>query len=127
MKTAWLITWEWIGDHAAVEDKVVAVVNYRRPASYIKDLMEQLYIEKTSSASEKVAYAKDMKSNPYPASFGSVGGVQWRGRLLCGHNPHLFARLVSNVRVEMQDGEEILLWEERPVPAPVMSRPPASR
>jgi excinuclease UvrABC helicase subunit UvrB len=121
MKTAWLITWEWIGDHAAVEDKVVAIVNYRRPAAYIKDLMEQLYIEKTSSVSEKVAYAKDMKSNPYPASFGDVGGVQWRSQLYCGHNPHLFARLVSNVRTEVQEGEEKLLWEERPVPAPVLS------
>ncbi|MND94947.1 hypothetical protein D3C76_920460 [compost metagenome] len=121
MKTAWLITWEWFGDHAAVEDKVVAIVSYRHSGPYIKDLMEHLYIVKTSSASEKLAYAKDRKSNPYPASYGTIKGVPWEGRISCGDNPFLLGRLVSNVRVEVQDGKEILLWEERPVPAPVLS------
>ena len=117
MKTAWLITWKWFGDHAAVEDDVVAIVSYRRSGSYIKDLMENLYIEKTSSFSEKLAYAKDRKAIPYPASYFTINGVPWMESISCGANPFLFGRLVSNVRVEVQDGEEMLRWEERPVPA----------
>lgn len=117
MKTAWLITWKWFGDHAAVEDDVVAIVSYRRSGSYIKDFMENLYIEKTSSFSEKLAYAKDRKAIPYPASYSTIKGVTWTGSISCGDNPFLFGRLVSNVRVEVQDGQETLRWEERPVPA----------
>lgn len=116
MKSGWLITWEWIGDHASVEEKVVAIVNYRRKAPYIKDLMEQLYIEKTSTASEKLDYAKDSTANPYPAHYGTINGRQWEGRVHCGHNPHLYGRLVSNLRIEIKNGEESLKWDERPVP-----------
>jgi len=79
MKSGWLITWEWIGDHDAVEEKVVAIVNYRRSAPYIKELMEQLYIEKTSMASEKLDYAKDSTANPSPAHYGTINGRTWEG------------------------------------------------
>ena len=99
------------------EDKiVVAIVNYRHAGSHIKDLIENIYIEKTSSVAEKLSYAKNKKDNPYPARYGNIGGVEWRGRLFCGHNPFLYARLVDNLRLENVKGKEKLLWEERPVP-----------
>lgn len=75
MKSAWLITWEWIGDHAAVEQKIVAILNYRKSAKYVKDFIEQLYIEKTSTVTEKMSFAKDRKSNPYPAKYHDINGV----------------------------------------------------
>jgi len=117
MKSAWLVTWEWMGDHAAVEEKVAAIINYRKPASYVKDLMEQIYIEKTSTVSEKFSYAKSSKSNPYQARYGDINGVPWRGKIFCGHNPYLYARYVNNIQLqETEDLRGSLIWEERPVP-----------
>ncbi|MDZ3993088.1 hypothetical protein [Pseudomonas sp. Teo4] len=116
MKTAWLITWEWMGDHAAVADKVVAVVSHRRQGAYVKDLMEQLYVSRNFSDAEKLAYAKDRSVNPYPASFDVINGVPWQGRITCGDNPFLLGRMVSNLRLEEEDGEERLHWHERPIP-----------
>jgi len=120
MRSAWLITWSWIGDHAAVpeDEMVVAIVNYRRNGQYVKDLVENIYIERTSSPTEKLAYAKDRKSNPYPARYGNIGGVPWHGRIFCGHNPYLYARLVDNLRVVTSRGKEKLSWDERSSPSP---------
>lgn len=113
MTSSWLITWEWIGDHAAVDEKVVSLVNYRKAAPFIKDLMEQLYIEKNATLSEKLRYAKDLKVNPYPARYGGKDGAEWEGEIHCGDNPWLYGRLVNNVRLEMKNGEETLEWDER--------------
>ena len=115
-KTAWLITWEWMGDHAAVDQKVAAVVNYRRPSEYVRSLVEQLYISKTSSPVEMAIYAKDSKANPYPANFHSTKTAEWHSRIHCGHNPHLYARKVKNLRSVTEGDAETLHWEELPMP-----------
>lgn len=118
MKSAWLITWEWIGEHAAVDKKIVAVINYRRSSSYIKDMVEQFYISIKYNTREKAACAKDSHANPYPAHYGNLRGVPWHGRITCGHNPYLYARLVSNVRLERKGNDSIVVWDERPIPNP---------
>jgi hypothetical protein len=115
-KTAWLTTWEWIGEHAAVESKIAAVTNYRKSGAYVRSLVEQLYIAKTSTAVEMAQYAKDPSANPYPAEFHRVRGVPWHGRIRCGHNPHLFARKVSNLRSVQHGDETRLEWDEIPMP-----------
>jgi hypothetical protein len=113
-KTAWLITWEWIGAHAAVENKVAGVVNYRKSAEYVRNLVEQLFIAKTSSAVEMARYAKDSKANPYPAQFSRFNGVAWEAYIDCGHNPHLFARKVRNLRTVERGNKTELVWDEIP-------------
>lgn len=115
-KSAWLVTWEWIGDHAAVVNKVAAVADYRKSPAQVRSLVEQLYISKTSSAVEMAIYAKDPSENPYPAHFHRTSKGEWRGRIDCGHNPFLYARKVINVRSVIMDDEEILRWEEIPIP-----------
>ena len=115
-KTAWLTTWEWIGDHARRENKVVAVTNYRKSGDYVRNLVEQLYIANTSSAVEMASYAKDASTNPYPAEFHRVRGVPWHGRIHCGGNPHLYARKVKNLRTVQDGGEVKLEWDEIPMP-----------
>ncbi|MCA0175856.1 MAG: hypothetical protein LCH73_06160 [Proteobacteria bacterium] len=120
LKSAWLVTWEWIGDHAVVkeEEKVVALVNYRRGGEYVKDVVEHLYIAKTSSPVEKATYARNPNANPYRAQFDTRNGIPWQGRIHCGHNPWLYARLVSNVRTVNTAEGEVLRWDERSLPVP---------
>jgi len=117
MKKAWLITWEWVGDHAARQNKIVSVLNYRLSGETVRKFTEQLYIDLTSTLSEKIAYAKNKKNNPYPAQFNRINGVAFEGQINCGHNPHLYGRLVSNLSIEIDEDEnEKLNWEEIPVP-----------
>lgn len=115
--TAWLITWEWVGNHARREDKIAAILSPRLTSDRIKEIVEVIYANKFYSYRERVAFAKDKKANPYPATFDDIEGIPWQGRLRCGHNPWLEARLVDNLFV-FQDtgGEEQLSWDERPKP-----------
>jgi hypothetical protein len=114
---AWLITWEWIGDHAKVENKIAAILNYRLQDDTVRGIMERIYINNYTSLSERVAYAKSKKNHPYPAQVHKSEGVPWSGRIYCGRNPYLYARLVDDLHVEVdKSGEEQLIWQERPVP-----------
>ena len=108
---AWLITWEWIGDHAKVENKIVAILNYRRSGEYVRKITELLYANNCFSLRERVAYARNKRNNPYPAQIYSGE------RIHCGHNPYLYARLVDDLCVNIdENGEESITWKDRPIP-----------
>ena len=108
---AWLITWEWIGEHAKVENKIATILNYRLAEDTVREIMERIYINNYTSLRERVAYARNKKTHPYPAQ------VYRGGRIHCGRNPHLYARLVDDLHVSVdKDGEESLIWKERPRP-----------
>ena len=114
---AWLVTWEWAGDHAKVDEPVVAVLNYRLGSARVRDFVERLYVALKYDVEEKIALGKQPTSNSYPAQFMTAGGVDWEGQIQCGHNPYLFARLVDNLRVERcENRRERVRWNERPVP-----------
>ena len=123
---AWLITWDWAGDHAAVGDPVVAVLSARTGAEDVRRYVERRYVEKTASLPEKLSYARYNRPQapPYAAEFDRLEGVRFRGRIQCGHNPWLYARLVDNLRVETDaTGNEVLSWDEQPLPA-ILARGP---
>jgi len=40
---AWLVTWEWIGDHAKRPDKVAEILDPRLPAEQVRRIVELLY------------------------------------------------------------------------------------
>ncbi|MGD0519765.1 MAG: hypothetical protein ABSA48_00790 [Terracidiphilus sp.] len=114
---AWLVTWEWCGDHAKQDDKVVAVFNPRLGDNHIRDLVEFLYMTHCYTISERLAYSLHPKSNPYRAHFGELDGMPWGGEIICGHNPYLRARLVDDLTIERNDdGKEEVNWKERPKP-----------
>jgi hypothetical protein len=114
---AWLVTWEWVGDHAKRADVIAALLNPRLSAKRVGDIVELLYANEYYSLGERMAYIPKKKKNPYPAVFGRVDGVQWRGQITCGHNPFLFARLVDDLRVAFDErGTEQATWKERPPP-----------
>jgi hypothetical protein len=114
---AWLITWEWIGNHAKVENKIAAILNYRLSSDTVREIMEQIYINNYTSLGERVAYAKNKKNHPYPAQSDRINGVPWSGRMYCGHNPFLYARIVDDLCVNVDENrEETLTWKERSRP-----------
>jgi len=114
---AWLITWEWIGYHARVENKIAAILNYRLAEDTVREIIERIYINDYTSLRERVAYARNKKNHPYPAQNDRVNGVPWAGRMYCGRNPYLYARIVDDLCVSVdENGEEKLTWKERPKP-----------
>jgi hypothetical protein len=110
---AWLVTWDWMGDHALVENRIAAILNPRMSAGNVRNLVEFLYANFTFSLDEKIKYANNRRFNPFPAQFGLLNGIPWEGYIHCGDNPWLFARKVSDIRL-IDNGmvEEQLVWKE---------------
>ena len=115
--SAWLITWEGTNPPKDQRKRVVAILSGRASSERVREYVEQLHIEILYSLHEKVTYARNRKANPYPAEFIRIDGVQWVWRITCGHNPHLVARKVKNLKfVETALDIESLQWEELPIP-----------
>ncbi len=105
---AWLITWDWTGDAAAVADVVVGILNSSWADKRVADIVEFLYSNTTANISELAHYAKKPSNNPYRAEICN-------GRIHCGHNPFLYARIVSDLTIEIDsDGKELITWMEPP-------------
>ena len=104
---AWLITWEWGGDHARVRDPLVAILSSRKSINSIAEVAEFLYLRATGGAADLAYYANRRKQLPFPAK------TDQNCITCCGHNPWLYARVVSKLRVEATaDGAEVIRWRE---------------
>ncbi len=118
---AWLITWVWSGEHAAVEDPIVAILSARMSGKTVRRYVGFHYASRMATLREKLDQAR--YNNPaqptYPAEFVRIGPqqIQWQGHITCGHNPWLYARKVDNLQiVKNDDGQEVLGWQELPLP-----------
>ncbi|MCK5601381.1 hypothetical protein KAR91_05925, partial [Candidatus Pacearchaeota archaeon] len=125
MSKAWLVTWEGTDvESKYLSDNIVSVFSSRTSSEKIKNFIENYYISNNYSLLEKLTYAKNRKNNPYQAEYCRINGVQWLGRMTCGHNPFLYARVVQNLTVGLGDGsDESVVWEEIEVPKnPLLSK-----
>ena len=106
MEKAWLVTWEWSGKHAERKNKIASILNYRLSGDTVAKYMEMIYVSEYYNLRERLAYAKSREDNPYPAQFDTleVDGrrAPWKRCIYCGHNPHLYGRLVQNIHVELR-------------------------
>lgn len=100
-RLAWLVTWEWVGDHARVDQPIAAILPRRLGHETVQRIVEVLYAEREYTPGEMLEAARDRGYNPYRAHFGSCsliredgssGTVAWQGEIICGHNPYLLAR-----------------------------------
>ena len=106
--SAWVVTWDWAGDAAALADELAAVLPPRLTSRAMARFVESYYALVTSNVRELSAYARNRKNNPYPAK------VDFSGRVVCGAHPFLFARHVSQFTVD-SDGDfglETISWRE---------------
>jgi len=105
---AWLVTWDWSGDAAAVADEVLAILNPRWSVQRVSQCVELLYAVNTSCLGELATYARWRERNPYKAE-------EFEGeKIACGHHPYLYARKVSDLIVETDPltDLEIISWVE---------------
>jgi hypothetical protein len=98
---AWLITWDWIEDHAKVGNPLIAIFSARKPTTFISDYIRQYYLMATSSASDIAYYMNRTNRIPYKPNNQ-------------GHNPWIYARVISSLKIETDDDKdiEILTWQE---------------
>ncbi|WP_010304109.1 hypothetical protein [Candidatus Odyssella thessalonicensis] len=121
LKGAWIIVNEWLGEHARPQKKIVAFLNWRKSASYVKDLMEKVYSIENYSTIEMLQYAKNGKPI-YPAEYcrlsdGKGGTIRYTGKISCGHNPFLIASRVSDITIHTNANNLTkVIWKERHLP-----------
>jgi hypothetical protein len=108
----WLITLESVNN----DPEVISVFNSRRSAKFVREYMEQNYIDRFYSPKEKLAYTKSREENAYPAVYEHLVGVPWHGRITCGHNPFLYGRLVTSLKIVPTNAGEQFEWKELPAP-----------
>ncbi len=110
---AWLLTWEHMGEHAAPDQTVAAVLSPRLSPYRVRDIAELLYANASYVPSERIEVAKSRKNTPYKAQFGEQYGASCTDQIYCGHNPWILARKVCNLRAETDDeGQEDFVWDE---------------
>ena len=125
---AWLVTWEWQGDHAAVKEPIVSILSPRLSDETVQKHVEQLYADLCYSFSERLRFVRSRGENPYPAEFiikriivdnRGREGPMGTGRIICGHNPNLYARKVVDIKAQRdEECNERLCWTEIPIPEP---------
>lgn len=107
---AWLVTWEWDGPHAAVEDRVAAILRPRLSQRVVGEIVETLYAVHAYHPTELAWWSKQPGKNPYKAWWDN--GYWW-----CGHNPSLCAVKVHSLVVDKDPntGLETIRWVEPPL------------
>lgn len=108
---AWLLTWQWSTKPPEDTEHIVAIFPSRWGNANVKEMTEWLYALHTSSAIELAEYAKHPDSMPYRAEFDSFNGVPHSDQMHCGHQPWIYARYVSDLKIGENDaGMETLSW-----------------
>lgn len=81
----------WIIIEKSVHKDTKSLVSIIRPkssGSYVREYMEQMYVDKFASIEEKIAYKKNPESWPYRAV--NIHNL-YDGVIACGHDPILMA------------------------------------
>lgn len=117
---AWVVRREWIGNHAAVEKPLIAVLSARCSPDKVKDYVYFLYNYVGGiPVDERLAMARYNKPllPAYIADYGEIDGVPWMAWISCGHNPRIRATLAEGAKAICgDDGAETIVWTERALP-----------
>lgn len=127
LKRAWLLTWEWIGNHALIRDKFAAVISSRCSDNTIEKILELYYVSSYLSLHEQFAYVKSNKHCPYKVQHNTIAvpermqkecsllpQVPFADSMIIGENPWLWARLVCDLETWIDENNvEYLRWRER--------------
>ncbi len=107
---AWLVTWEWMGEHAVAEDHIAAIFRPRLSKNIITEIVESLYAIHIYWPEELAYWAKHPKENPYKAI--------WENNFcFCGHNPSLVATYVHDLIITKnhESGFDTISWKLPPI------------
>lgn len=110
---AWLLTWDGTSPKITDENRIIGIIGSRRSKNFVADLVEFIYSRNTSSASDMAYIANRPKQKPFQAEKTQIiNGVPHGERIICGHNPWIYARKVRNLRITQEDDFEIVTWRE---------------
>ena len=103
----WLVTWQFDNK----PELIAAVLDSRRGTGFVLDFVEIMYSHSNQSVAGLRMNAAHRRNVPYRAQ------VELSERITCGHNPHLFARKVSDFKVRTGEdaNTEIVSWVEPPI------------
>jgi hypothetical protein len=128
---AWLVRWDWAGEHARVDREVIAVLPPQTSAAEVAKFIERYYSASAYQPDEMLQFMRVPDANPYRARFGTVTAiledgtatqVRWDGDVFCGHNPFIVASRVHDLKASpVADGSR-LTWEEAPRPVVDLQR-----
>lgn len=111
---AWLLTWEGTSGPALEPDqKIIAILSSRRAPAAVADLVDTLYCRSVDSAYDMVLLANKRKVREH--QYMHLGSTF--NRFLYGRNPCIFARVVSDLKIERNEaqGTEFTTWIELPI------------
>jgi len=108
---AWIIIWQWMGDHAAMEKPLVKIVSARCSPETVRQYVQFYYSSTIYSPDEQMRHSRYNKPEepPYIAEYERLSGVRYQGRITCGHNPYLEAFIADNI--QPSDNEFGITWE----------------
>ena len=110
---AWLITWEGTSPKITDENRIIGIIGSRRSDSFVADLVEFIYARNSSSVTDMAYIANRPKERPYPAEKNQlINNLPHGERIICGHNPWIYARKVKALKTTVHDGSEVVSWQE---------------
>lgn len=111
---AWIITWEWVGNSAAIVDRVVGILDSRKSVKHVAEIVEFIYAQWNSNLTELSDYARKRNHNPYQAE------IDFNSCIHCGGHPMLSAKIVSNLKIvtDPNTSIETISWITLPIYAP---------
>ena len=110
---AWLLTWEGTSQKITDENRIIGIIGSRRSDQFVAELVEFLYARNSASVSEMARMANRPKQKPFPAERTQIiNDVPHGERIICGHNPCIYARKVKNLKISQEGDSEIVIWQE---------------
>jgi hypothetical protein len=122
--SAWLLTWEQHGvsGQKPARRRIAAILDPRTKSETVKTIVQTLHNASQYTLSEQAGFANRRMFDPYPAEYLRWDGTQFEGRIMCGHNPYLYARLVNKLKIIGRPGDEEVTWVDRPLPESLQRR-----
>ncbi len=89
----WLVIEEYF--HGG-KKSLVSIIRPRKVRSYVRDYVEQMYVDKFASFNEKIAYKKNQKVSPFKVEeYGQNQGI-----ISCGHEPTFRAYFCHKLKLK---------------------------
>ena len=100
---AWLLTWEGtFGPAIEPDNKILAILSSRRSSSTVEDIVDTLYCRNVDSAYDMMLQANKRKQRV--TQYRQLGSMP--SRFFYGRNPCIFARLVTDLTVELDETKQ---------------------
>lgn len=93
-RKAWIIQWEWAGDHAKIEPNIFHVLDSKCSIKYVESYLRSLYLNSAWFNIEERIGSVGMKD-----AYLTVN-AEYGCRVSIGANPHLVAMRVEKLRAQ---------------------------